>query len=240
MRQDVQKKEVAALKSKLQEKSGKCLRELTDDCRLLVISHMPLAYAMAWRMKDYGVSVDDLRQEGCIGLCEAAMRYNEQVDCSFAVYASYWCRKMMLLAIDRYGSPVQLPARERRAIRFYRLDTEQTPQEEEDERGADSTLAAACQAQEDDDLLRTAQQHRIADAVQCLSSAETLIVRQFYGIDSPRLNLSEIASQQGVSRARASAIHCRALQKLEKALLERPLVDYLAPWLEQRDFGSTL
>ena len=53
------------------------MTELTDDARLLVISHMPLAYAMAWRMRDCGISLEDLRQEGCLGLCEAAMRYDE-------------------------------------------------------------------------------------------------------------------------------------------------------------------
>ena len=118
----------------------------------------------------------------------------------------------MLLAINRYGTPVRLPEKERRA----------------------STLAAECQAQEDEDLLRTAQQHRIADALQCLTARERLIVRQFYGIDTDRLSLTEIAQSLGVSKARASALHSRALQKLESALMERPLVDYLAPWLDGR------
>ena len=104
MRQDVQKNEVVALEEKLQENSDERLGELTDDCRLLVLSHMPLAYAMAWRMKDYGVSVKDLRQEGCLGLCEAALRYDESVGCRFATYASYWCRKKIFLAI-RHQNP---------------------------------------------------------------------------------------------------------------------------------------
>ena len=77
-----------------QETNENKMASLNDDCRLLVISHMPLAYAMAWRLKDCGVSLEDLRQEGCLGLCEAATRYNEQLGCRFATYASYWCRKM--------------------------------------------------------------------------------------------------------------------------------------------------
>ncbi len=84
-----------------QETKENKMASLNDDCRLLVISHMPLAYAMAWRLKDHGVSLEDLRQEGCLGLCEAATRYNEQLGCRFATYASYWCRKMMLRAIHR-------------------------------------------------------------------------------------------------------------------------------------------
>lgn len=187
MRQDIKKNKVA---------------ELSDDCRLLVISHMPLAYAMAWRLKDCGVSLDDLRQEGCLGLCEAAMRYNENVDCSFATYASHWCKKMMYLAIRRHktGDAQQ----------------EGTFREEED-----------CE-----DLLRAGQKQRIDDSLQCLTPKEQQVVRQFYGLDGERLSLTKIATLLGISIPRVSTLHQRALRKLEKALMDRPLVDYLAPWLE--------
>ena len=188
MRQDIKKTTLAAL---------------TDDCRLLVISHMPLAYAMAWRMKDCGISLEDLRQEGCLGLCEAALRYDETADCSFATYASHWCRKMMLMAIRR------------------------------NQRGDESQPETPIQKEDtDEDLLRAGQQHRIDDALRCLTPKEQTVVRQFYGLDTKRLSLTEIATSLGISKARASNLHTRALKKLETALMERPLVDYLTPWLE--------
>lgn len=203
MRHNVQKNEVAALAKQLPEKSNERLHELTDDCRLLVVSHMPLAYAMAWRMKDCGLDLNDLRQEGCLGLCEAALRYDENVDCSFAAYASHWCRKMMLAAIHRH---------ERRA---------EEPHEE-----------ARQEEYNDENLLRLAQEIRIDEALNCLTERERLVIRQFYGIGTKRLSINEIASQLGISRVRASCLHRRALEKLEAALMERPLVDYLTPWLE--------
>lgn len=182
------------------------MAKLTDERRLLVISHMPMAYAMAWRMKDNGISLEDLRQEGCLGLCEAALRYDPAADCSFAAYASHWCRKMMFMAIDRYK-------------RHTDSQTE-TPLRDEEE---------------DENLLRTGQQQRIDDALKCLTPGEQLIVKQFYGLEAERLSLTEIASLLGISKARASALHSRALRKLEKALMERPLVDYLTPWLKTTD-----
>ena len=204
MRHNVQKNEVAALKTKLPESTKNRLSELTDDCRLLVISHMPLAYAMAWRMRDCGISLEDLRQEGCLGLCEAALRYDESADCSFAAYASHWCRKMIFTAINR------------------------------NKRNAESQLETSLQEEEtDEDLLRTGQRNRINDALRCLTPKEQTIVRLFYGLDGKHLSLTEIASSLGISKARASTLHSHALQRLEKALMERPLVDYLAPWLEE-------
>lgn len=203
MRQNVTKNEVADLETRLPKTSNERLSELTDDCRLLVISHMPLAYAMAWRMRDRGVSVEDLRQEGCLGLCEAALRYNENVDCTFATYARYWCRKMMLGAIYRHEKcvegPLEIPCREE---------------------------------QDDENLLCTAQQLRIDEALHCLTEREREIVKLFYGLDTKRLSITEIATTMGISRVRASELHQRALRKLEKALMEHPLVDYLTPWIE--------
>ena len=187
MRQDVQKPKMA---------------ELTDSCRLLVTNHIPLAYAMAWRMKDCGVSLEDLRQEGCLGLCEAAMRYDEDANCSFATYARHWCRKMMFMAIHRGRTAESL--------------REETLREETD----------------DEDLLRSGQLRRIDDAMQCLTPQERQIIRQFYGLGTERRSLTEIANGFGFSKARASTLHLRALRKLEKAFREHPLADYLTPWLE--------
>lgn len=186
MRQDIQKH---------------ILAELTSDCQKLVALHMPLAYAMAWKLKDCGLSLDDLQQESLLGLCEAALRYDEDAGCSFATYASYWCRKMMLTAIRRH-------------------------------RAAGSQPVEQCPEPENEDLLRIGQQQRIDDALQGLSSQEQQFVRLFYGFGTKRLDLMETASTLGISKARASVIHAKALRKLEAALTKRPLVDYLSLWLE--------
>ena len=202
MRHNVQQNEVAALEKQLPENSKKRLSELTYDGRLLVISHMPLAYAMAWRMRDCGVSLEDLRQEGCLGLCEAALRFDKSVDATFASYARHWCRKMMLMAIHSHQTAENRP--------------EETFREEDD----------------DEDILRIGQQHRISDALKCLSPAERKVVMLSYGIDCKPLSIREIAAEMGIGKSRASVLHCRALSKLKAVLRKRPLADYLTPWLE--------
>ena len=232
MRQDVQTNLGATQAVQQLEAATEKLRELTPATRLLVVSHMPLAAAMAWRMRGYGVSLEDLRQEGFLGLCEAAVRYDEQAECSFAAYASHWCRRMMLDAISRYGSPMQLSARQRAIARFYSLDTEQDPQDDDDEAQADSLLAALIRKQEGDDLLRTGQLRRIDDALSSLQPQERQFIAQYYGLDTPRLSISEMAAARGISKPRASVLHREALRKLEAALRQRPLVDYLTPWLD--------
>ena len=175
------------------------MAELTDDCRLLVISHMPLAYAMAWRMKDCGISLDDLRQEGCLGLCEAALRYDESMGCRFATYAPHWCRKMILMAIHKNRTNESL--------------REETFKEQED----------------DEDQLQTGQQRRIDDALKCLTPQEQEVVTHLYGIGTESLSITEIAALLGFSKTRASTLHSHALRKLKAQLWEHPLDEYLNP-----------
>lgn len=57
------------------------------------------------------IPLEDLEQEGFIGLIEAAKRYNSQLNSVFAPYASYWVRKYILDAIRRYGYIIELPQR---------------------------------------------------------------------------------------------------------------------------------
>ncbi len=175
------------------------MASLSDDRRLLVISHMPLAYAMAWRMKDCGVSLDDLRQEGCLGLCEAAMRFSDELGCRFATYASHWCRKMMLRAIRRSTATCSLE---------------------------DETLR---EKDEDDDPIRHAQHRRIDDALLSLNPQQRMVVMMYYGIGTNGHSLTEIATQAGISIPRASTIHRQALKRLRTALNGQRLADYITP-----------
>jgi RNA polymerase primary sigma factor len=201
MRQDVQKNQVAELAESLPEKSKKHTGKLTDAHRRLVASHMPLAYAMAWQAKNSGVCLDDLQQESCIGLCEAAMRYDENQQCCFATYARYWCQKMILKAIHR-------------------------------EKATAETNADTLQDVADEETLSSGQQRRIDHALADLTPTERQIVTLYYGIGTPQpLSIAEAAAAMGFSKARASALHLQALQKLNTALAKRPLADYLSTWL---------
>ena len=202
MRQDVQKNKVAELAESLPEERKKHTVKLTDAHRRLVVSHMPLAYAMAWQAKNSGVCLDDLRQESCIGLCEAAMRYDETQQCRFATYARYWCQKMILKAINR-------------------------------EKTTADTNADTLQDVADEETLRSGQQRRIDHALEDLTPTERQIVTLYYGIGTPQpLSIAETATAIGISKARASALHLKALKKLNAALAKRPLADYLTTWLQ--------
>lgn len=58
----------------------------------LARAHMRLVMAIAARFRNYGLSAQDLVQEGHVGLLEAAARFEPERDVRFSTYATWWIR----------------------------------------------------------------------------------------------------------------------------------------------------
>jgi len=58
----------------------------------LTSAHMRLVIALAARFRHFGLSMNDLIQEGHVGLLEAAARFEPERDVRFSTYATWWIR----------------------------------------------------------------------------------------------------------------------------------------------------
>lgn len=58
----------------------------------LTTAHMRLVIAIAARFRNYGLPVQDLVQEGHVGLLEAAARFDPEREVRFSTYATWWIR----------------------------------------------------------------------------------------------------------------------------------------------------
>lgn len=59
---------------------------------VIVRAHMRLVIAMAARFKAFGLPMNDLVQEGHVGLMEAAARFDPEREIRFSTYATWWIR----------------------------------------------------------------------------------------------------------------------------------------------------
>ncbi|WP_235911841.1 RNA polymerase factor sigma-32 [Mesorhizobium xinjiangense] len=67
----------------------------THDCAAMhriATAHMRLVVSMAAKFRRYGLSMNDLVQEGHIGLLQAAQRFEPDRNIRFSTYASWWIR----------------------------------------------------------------------------------------------------------------------------------------------------
>lgn len=63
-----------------------------DALHQLTRAHMRLVIAMSIRFRHYGLPVNDLIQEGHVGLLQAASRFDPEREVRFSTYATWWIR----------------------------------------------------------------------------------------------------------------------------------------------------
>jgi RNA polymerase primary sigma factor len=76
----------------------------------LVTSNLRLVTSIAQRYQGRGLPMEDLMQEGVIGLVRAAEKFNWRRGFRFSTYATHWIRQTIMRAIANSGRNIRLPA----------------------------------------------------------------------------------------------------------------------------------
>lgn len=75
----------------------------------MIRANIPLVVSVARQYRNAHLEMEDLIQEGMIGLCTALERFNPGKGFRFSTYATYWIRQRILRALDRQGRLIRLP-----------------------------------------------------------------------------------------------------------------------------------
>lgn len=83
---------------------------------------MPFVVSIALEYRRWGVPLEDIIQQGNLGLLKAAQKFDPARDCRLATYAAYWIRAEIREYVVRAFRVVRLGTTkaERRALRAYR------------------------------------------------------------------------------------------------------------------------
>jgi len=76
----------------------------------LVESNMRLVINIAKTYRNKAIPLEDLIQEGAIGLMQAAQRFDPKRGFRFSTYATHWIRQAIGRAIDNKSKAIRLPA----------------------------------------------------------------------------------------------------------------------------------
>lgn len=90
---------------------------------------LPFVMTIALEYRRWGLPLEDIVQEGNIGLLKAADRFDPSRGCRLATYAAYWIRAEIREYVARGYRIVRLGSSksERRALRVYRKTHEKDP-----------------------------------------------------------------------------------------------------------------
>lgn len=88
----------------------------------LVAACLPFVTAIAFEYRLWGVPLEDVVQQGCIGLLKAVDRFDPSKDCRLSTYSAYWIRAEIREYVARAYRVVRIGSSkaEMRALRAYR------------------------------------------------------------------------------------------------------------------------
>jgi RNA polymerase primary sigma factor len=75
----------------------------------MVRANLRLVVNIARAYRNKGLSLEDLIEEGNLGLMRAVEGYDGGVGVRFSTYAAYWIRQSIRSALTRYGKTIRLP-----------------------------------------------------------------------------------------------------------------------------------
>jgi RNA polymerase sigma-32 factor len=95
----------------------------------LVVACLPLVIAIAFEYRHWGAPIEDVVQQGSVGLLRAAAKFDPKRGCRLATYAAYWIRAEIRDYVVRAYRVVRLGTTkaEKRALRAYRKTREGDP-----------------------------------------------------------------------------------------------------------------
>ena len=86
----------------------------------LVRSHLGFVIKLASEYKNLGLPLEDLINEGNLGLMRAVRSFDNRRGIQFTTYAVWWIRKSILRALSFHSSSVRVPEYQRKRIRRVR------------------------------------------------------------------------------------------------------------------------
>lgn len=84
-------------------------QEWSTDAGAMVDRHTGLVVSIARRYVGRGLMLEDLIQEGNIGIIKALRKYDPSLGTKFSTYASWWIRQSIVRALENQGSTIRLP-----------------------------------------------------------------------------------------------------------------------------------
>ncbi len=202
----------------------------------ICLSHARLAYSIASRFTQNPDHLEDLAQEGIVGLMKAADKFDPQAGTRFATYSRWWIMTFVSAAAAKVGTVIDMPSRTYLEAKIGKL---KGPDKAAAQMAAFGAVALDAPIGEEGDLTamdmlecprpdpeeissKTSNEkyyrQTVAKALDVLKPREREVMMRRRLNDRPE-TLEAIAQDLGVTRERVRQIEMMAVSKVHKAIV---------------------
>lgn len=204
-------REFELLTAEQEQRLGAAAQQGDPDAVLDLVQHnLRLVVRVARGFRRYGWPMEDLVQDGNLGLIHAAGKFDPARGVRFATYATWWIRQAIQQGVARTADVIRAP---RRATRVMAASIDQILENRESPQG----FAVDFDFEALEDRV-DARRYRCAEAVQALPDRHQAVVRARFGFDEEPRTLRDIARDTGVSPQRVQQIQTEALDRLRRIM----------------------
>jgi RNA polymerase primary sigma factor len=208
-------------------------KKIQDGCALslqtLVNHNLKIVVRIANKNANRGIEVEDLIQQGNIGLYEAALRFNPgpEAKSRFASFAQTRVLKNMNQLIDECGRPVRIPVNQEYQSYLAIRDGKEVDNIKpiyldsfigEDKKNTVGSKILSSMSNDFEGLEQREYMESISSGLSILSDRERSVINYFFGLEEDAITQLEIAKIMGTTAATVSNIKKSALDKIRKHL----------------------
>lgn len=167
-----------------------------------------------------GIDIQDLIQEGNLGLIEAVEHFDTDAPAPFIIYATFWVRKYISKFLHSYRYCVTTPASFYGEIFVNSINVTNIPQD--DDSPSPENHIPALQSEQQHCFCADEQQQAVALALATLRDDESQVLRLTFGIDCQPCSDTQIMRQLAYrTTERVRQVRELALRKLYSRLLKK-------------------
>jgi len=193
----------------------------------MVQCNMRLVMSIARRYHGVGVNVQDLVQEGSLGLARAAEKFDPRKGFKFSTYASWWIQQAVFRSIAYHSRTIRLPVHVHNLLNKVRRARQILQQEPLVGDMVDSSAVTFDENTPEQNVDHGLLHNDIQYMLGKLGEDERTVLCLRYGInDGITRTVTLVASEMRQTKSWVRSQECRALRKLRRPWYEKRLKEH--------------
>ncbi len=179
----------------------------------LINSNLRLVVSIAKKFYSEGMTIEDIVQEGNIGLMKAVSRFDVTKGCRFSTYATWWIRESIIRAIQKQGHIIRVPIGESVPYEVVSLDK---PIGEEGDTCLSDYIADENSTAFEEEIFQSELAQMEQEILNELPDKEAEVLKYRLGFHGRIYSLQELGDTYGLSRERIRQIEEHALKTIRR------------------------